>query len=92
MVKVVGVPDATILLMARKEVVVSRLKHRHASDKDLSKVQYMDRTLDNCRYLLKKYNIPYIEVDVSELTIEEISNQLFEMIKGGGGEQSIVLG
>lgn len=92
MVKAVGVPDVTVLLTAHKEVVISRLKHRNAADKDLSKIQYMDRTLDNCRYLLTKYNIPYIEIDVSELTIEEIANQIFEMIKGGGSDQSSILG
>lgn len=82
MVKAVGIPDITILLTARKDVVISRLKQRNTADKDLSKAQYMDKALDNCRYLLKKYDIPYMEFDVSEPTIEEIVDQISKMIEG----------
>lgn len=76
MVKAVGTPDVTILLTARKGIIESRLKNRNALDKNMSKVQYIDKALKNSRYLLDKYNIPYIEIDASELTIEGIVDQI----------------
>lgn len=81
MVKAVGTPDITILLTARKGIIESRLKNRNALDKDMSKVQYIDKALKNSRYLLGKYNIPYIEIDASELTIEGIVDRIFEKIE-----------
>lgn len=86
MVKAIGTPDVTVLLTARKEVVLSRLKQRDAADKDLNKAQYMDKALDNCRYLLNKYNIPNIELDASELTIEESVDLILDLLKGGNSD------
>lgn len=82
LVKKLGAPQLTVILYANECALCARLQHRDEADSDLIKVQFAKRTYEKMVHFCKKYHLPYIVIDTSELTPDEVVERIMEQING----------
>lgn len=73
LVKLIGVPDISIILYASPEIRLKRIYDRDNNDKDLSD---MNIRIDEYKKMIKfaeKFNMPYFIIDTDEKSISEIT-------------------
>ena len=76
LVKLIGVPDISIILYASPEVRLKRIYDRDNNDKDLSD---MNIRKDEYKKMIKfapKFNVPYFIIDTEEKSISEIVSEI----------------
>jgi len=72
LIKKLGKPQLTAILTADNNTILNRLKTRNSNDSDIAKV---DKTKVICGRMIefcKKYELPYITIDTSNLTPEQV--------------------
>ena len=76
-----GVPKLTVILYSPSDVIVERLKKRDKEDKDIQRVfkseEIYERMIDFC----KSYNFPYVVIDTSILTPEEVVDLILKELR-----------
>ena len=72
LIKKIGFPTLTVILYASENVIRSRLKERNNSDKDLKRVEKTEKVYEKMISFCELKHFPYIVVDTSKLTPEEI--------------------
>jgi len=82
LVKKLGVPDLTVILYANETALFARLRHRDESDSDLSKVQLAKQKYEKMVYFCEKYKLPYMVIDTSDLSPEEVVERIMKRIEG----------
>lgn len=68
-----GLPDITIVLYATVESRIKRIQQRDSSDDDLKKKRLYVDGYDKYFEAIKKYNMPYLLINNENLSIEETS-------------------
>jgi thymidylate kinase len=83
-IKTIGMPNYTFILYANEEVLKSRLKNRDENDNDFSKTKYNKIILKKMITLSKRYKIPHLLIDTSNLTTNEICDLMIATLKEKG--------
>lgn len=81
LVELIGKPSITILLFANQEVITNRLQKRNPDDKDLQKVDFYIKSKGKIIGFLKKHDMPYEEIDTSELNEDVVLKKVLDILK-----------
>jgi thymidylate kinase len=82
LVKKLGCPNLTVILYANESTLFARLRHRDEEDSDLDKVKIAKEKYEKMIYFCEKYKLPYMIIDTSNLTPEEIVELILKRIEG----------
>ena len=82
LVKKLGAPTLTVILYANQATITQRLKHRNINDKDLKRVFKSEKVYEKMIGFCELKHFPYIVIDTSELTPNEIVNRIVEVYNG----------
>lgn len=69
-------PDITFILFATASVRKERICNRNPDDPDLSSKILPDSAYDKMRQFCKRYNMPYVWIDTSKLTLQETVSKI----------------
>lgn len=76
LVKKLGVPKLTVILYSPSDVIVERLKNRNKDDKDIARAKESERIYARMIEFCKKYKFPYVVIDTTNLSPEEVVNKI----------------
>lgn len=76
LVKKLGMPKLTVILYAPSEVIVTRLKKRNKNDSDIGKARKSEMIYAKMIDFCKKYEMPYILIDSSDLSPEQVVDRI----------------
>ena len=82
LVKKLGFPDLTVILYADEHAILSRLRHRDEPDSDIKKVTLAKEKYEKMIYFCEKYKMPYMVIDTSNLSPEEVVEVIMKRIEG----------
>lgn len=82
LVKKLGFPDLTVILYADEHAILSRLRHRDELDSDIKKVTLAKEKYEKMIYFCEKYKMPYMVIDTSYLSPEEVVEVIMKRIEG----------
>ena len=82
LVKKLGFPDLTVILYADEHAILSRLRHRDELDSDIKKVILAKEKYEKMIYFCEKYKMPYMVIDTSNLSPEEVVEVIMKRIEG----------
>lgn len=82
LVNKLGFPDLTVILYADEKSLASRLKRRDRNDSDLRKVKLACEKYEKMIYFCEKYHMPYMVIDTSDKTVEQIVEIIMKRIEG----------
>ncbi len=82
LVKKLGLPDLTVILYADEHAILSRLRHRDELDSDIKKVTLAKEKYEKMIYFCEKYKMPYMVIDTSNLSPEEVVEVIMKRIEG----------
>ena len=78
LVKKLGSPKLTVILYSPSDVIVERLKSRNKDDKDIARAKESERIYSRMIEFCKKYKFPYLVIDTTNLSPEEVVNKIIE--------------
>ena len=76
LVKKLGAPKLTVILYASSEVIISRLKKRNKNDSDIEKARKSEMIYTKMIEFCKKYEMPFIIIDSSNLSPEQVVDKI----------------
>lgn len=76
-------PTLTVILYATKEKIIERLKKRDLYDKDLNRVDSSECVYEKMISFCELNHFPYIVIDSSDLTPNEIVEKILEALPNG---------
>lgn len=82
LVKKLGFPDLTVILYADEHAILSRLRHRDELDSDIKKVTLAKEKYEKMIYFCEKYKMPYMVIDTSNLSPEDVVEVIMKRIEG----------
>jgi thymidylate kinase len=82
LVKKLGFPDLTVVLYADESAIFARLRNRDEFDRDLDKVKLAKEKYEKMIYFCEKYKMPYMVIDSSNLTPDEVVEIIMKRIEG----------
>lgn len=82
LVKKLGFPDLTVILYADEHAILCRLRHRDELDSDIKKVTLAKEKYEKMIYFCEKYKMPYMVIDTSNLSPEEVVEVIMKRIEG----------
>lgn len=82
LVKKLGFPDLTVILYADEHAILSRLRHRDELDSDIKKVTLAKEKYEKMIYFCEKYKMPYMVIDTSNISPEEVVEVIMKRIEG----------
>lgn len=82
LVKKLGFPDLTVILYADEHAILSRLRHRNELDSDIKKVILAKEKYEKMIYFCEKYKMPYMVIDTSNLSPEDVVEVIMKRIEG----------
>ncbi len=82
LVSKLGFPDLTVILYADEKALFARLRHRDEHDSDLSKVQLAKEKYEKMIAFCEKYQMPYMVIDSSHLSPEDVVEVIMKRIEG----------
>ncbi len=80
----IGKPNMTVILYSPTDVIVSRLKSRDVSDKDIKRASKSEDIYNKMITFCKEYEFPYIVLDTSKLTPDEVVDCILNELKKRG--------
>lgn len=88
LVKLIGVPDKTVILYASPKTRLQRIRERNPYDMDLENEEIFKDKYPRMRKFAEMFNIPYLYIDTEGKTVnqvvEEIENRIKEQEKSKG--------
>lgn len=78
LIKKIGKPQLTVILSADEKTILSRLKSRDVNDRDIEKVQKAKLICDRMVEYCDEFNLPYIVIDSSKLTPNQVVDKIIE--------------
>lgn len=81
LVKKLGAPKLTVILYSPTDVIVDRLKTRNKNDKDIARAKDSEKIYERMIEFCKKYGFPFVVIDTTKLTPEEIVNKILKELK-----------
>ena len=82
LVKKLGFPDLTVILYADEHAILNRLRHRDELDSDIKKVTLAKEKYEKMIYFCEKYKMPYMVIDTSDLSPEDVVEVIMKRIEG----------
>ena len=82
LIKKLGFPDLTVILYADEHAILSRLRHRDELDSDIKKVTLAKEKYEKMIYFCEKYKMPYMVIDTSNLSPEDVVEVIMKRIEG----------
>ncbi len=82
LIKKLGFPDLTVILYASDEAIKKRIVRRDVQDKDVEKVKIAKEKYEKMICFCERYKMPYMVVDSSNLTPEEVVEVIEKRIEG----------
>lgn len=82
LVNKLGKPNLTVILYANESTLFARLRHRDEEDSDLAKVKIAKEKYEKMIFFCEKHQLPYMIIDTSDKTPEEIVDQIIKRIEG----------
>ena len=82
LVKKLGFADLTVILYADEHAILSRLRHRNELDSDIKKVILAKGKYEKMIYFCEKYKMPYMVIDTSNLSPEDVVEVIMKRIEG----------
>jgi thymidylate kinase len=80
----IGKPNMTVILYSPTDVIVSRLKGRDVNDKDIKRASKSEDIYNKMITFCKEYEFPYIVLDTSKLTPDEVVDCILKELKKRG--------
>lgn len=80
--KKIGKPKLTVILYARPEEILKRLKHRDINDSDISKVSKSEKAYERMIYFCEKKKLEYMVVDTENKSPDMIVEEIVERLRG----------
>ncbi len=87
LVSITGNPDHTILLYASAEEGARRIKKRNPKDPDIFKTKLYSDSRVKMEDFLKRYKMPYIAIDTTELRPEEVVEVIMQWLQRNSSTQ-----
>ena len=84
LIQKLGVPKLTVILYSPCEVIVNRLISRNKEDSDIKKAKKSEMIYQRMIEFCKNKNIPYIVIDTSNLTPNEVVDVILKELKING--------
>ena len=81
LVKKLGAPKLTVIIYSPSDVIVKRLISRNKDDKDIARAKESERIYKRMIEFCEKYKFPYLVIDTSELTPDEVVNRIIEELR-----------
>ena len=81
LVKKLGTPKLTVILYSPSDVIVQRLISRDKKDKDIVRAKQSEMVYKRMIDFCEKFKFPYIVIDTSKLSPEEVVDRILEEIK-----------
>mgnify|MGYP001038970035 CR=1 FL=1 len=78
-----GVPKLTVILYSPSDVIVKRLINRDKEDKDIQRAKQSEKIYEKMIECCKKYSMPYLVIDTSNLTPDQVVSKILEVINNG---------
>lgn len=82
LVKKLGFPDLTVILYADEHAILGRLRHRDELDSDIKKVALAKEKYEKMIYFCEKYKMPYMVIDTSNLSPDNVVEIIMKRIEG----------
>lgn len=79
--KKIGKPKLTVILYAKEEVILSRLKKRNLNDSDIGKVHKSEKAYERMIYFCETKRLEYVVIDTSNKNVEDIVNEIIKKIE-----------
>ena len=81
LVKKLGAPRLTVIIYSPSDVIVKRLISRDKEDKDIVRAKQSETIYKRMIEFCEMFKFPYIVIDTSKLSPEEVANRIIEEIK-----------
>lgn len=81
LVQKIGKPTLTVILYASDDTIISRIKGRDATDKDVNKVAESKRLYEKMVDFSNKYELPYMVIDTSSLAPADVVKVIIEKVR-----------
>ena len=82
-IKKIGKPKLTVILYAKLEAILSRLKSRDINDSDISKVEKSEKAYERMIYFCETFKLNYVVIDTTgkepSIVVSEILKVIGEM-------------
>lgn len=78
--KKIGKPSLTVILYARPDAILKRLKNRNPEDPDIAKVEKSEKAYEKMIRFCKEREFNYIVVDSSEKTPDEVVEEILKKV------------
>lgn len=78
--KKIGKPKLTVILYAKPEVILKRLKNRNINDSDIIKVNKSEKAYERMIYFCEDKKLEYIVIDTSDKDVETIVDEILKKI------------
>ena len=82
LLKKLGAPTLTVILYGSEEAIRARLVGRNAQDSDIGKERLAKEKYERMVYFCERYDLPYMLIDTSRLSPEEVVEQIMKRIEG----------
>lgn len=79
--KKIGKPKLTVILYAKPEIILSRLKKRDINDSDIVKVEKSEKAYERMIYFCETKKLEYMVVDTSNKSVEEVVDEILKRIE-----------
>ena len=84
----IQMPDYTFIIYANKKSIACRLKERDENDSDFRKVELAEDKYKKMEGFCKTHRIPYVLLDSSNKTAQQVADIIIEKIKEDGNDKS----
>lgn len=79
--KKIGKPMLTVILYAKPDVILSRLKKRDINDSDIAKVEKSEKAYERMIYFCEDKKLEYIIIDTNNKSPEQIVDLILKKFK-----------
>ncbi len=79
--KKIGKPKLTVILYAKPEVIMSRLKKRDVNDSDLCKVEKSEKVYERMIYFCETKKLNYMVIDTSNKNVDEVVDEIINKLE-----------
>lgn len=79
--KKIGKPKLTVILYAKPEAILERLKKRDINDSDIAKVDKSEKAYERMIYFCETKKLNYIVIDTSTKVLEEVVDEILKKIE-----------
>ena len=84
LIQKLGAPKLTVILYSPSEIIVNRLISRNKEDSDIKKAKKSEMIYQRMIEFCKNKNLPYIVIDTSNLTPDEVVDTILKELKING--------